>query len=180
MPACYFLKVSPSHLQKQGNMKTINIYLAISMMISQVTIGQQALASVDAMDHETVLSFNEPSNEYDAQVVTPGPAFVLNGPEAMPKFPGGKKELFSFLANKVKYPAQARNKGVQGVVYVQFIVLEDGTVDENNIHVVQSVHPDLDREAMRVVKEMPQWTPAMQGDRAMPVSYTLPFRFTLQ
>lgn len=100
--------------------------------------------------------------------------------EEMPEFPGGQEALFKFLANETRYPAEAKDKNIQGVVYVQFIILNDGFVDTNKITILRGVHPTLDNEAMRVVRSMPRWSPGYQDGKPVSVYYKLPFNFKLQ
>lgn len=98
--------------------------------------------------------------------------------EKMPEFPGGIKELMSFLSKNIKYPKAAQENGIQGRVIVQFVVEKDGTPTE--FKVMRSVDPDLDAEALRVMKEMPKWKPGMQKGQVVRVKYTLPVTFRLQ
>ena len=98
--------------------------------------------------------------------------------EKMPEFPGGMQELINYLSKNVKYPASAMKKNVQGRVIVQFVVEKDGTPTE--FKVLRSVDPDLDAEALRVMKEMPKWKPGMQKGQAVRVKFTVPVSFKLQ
>ena len=98
--------------------------------------------------------------------------------EQMPEFPGGIQELMSFLRKNIKYPASAMAKNVQGRVIVQFVVEKDGTPTEFNV--LRSVDPDLDAEALRVMKEMPKWKPGMQRGQVVRVKYTVPVTFRIQ
>lgn len=98
--------------------------------------------------------------------------------EQMPEFPGGMKELLKFLQDNLKYPESAMKNNVQGRVIVQFVVEKDGTPTEFNV--VRAVNPDLDAEALRVLKTMPKWKPGMQKGEAVRVKYTVPVTFRLQ
>lgn len=100
--------------------------------------------------------------------------------EQMPEFPGGDKGLSRFLSKNLKYPAREKREGIQGLVRIQFVVTEDGTVDPDNITVIRSVHPALDAEAIRVIQSMPPWKPGRQ--RGVPVSafYIQAFNFQLR
>lgn len=99
-------------------------------------------------------------------------------PERMPEFPGGDKAIFQFLAKTIKYPLVAAEGGIQGKVFVGFVILEDGTISD--VSVVKSVHPLLDAEACRVVKAMPKWIPGQQDGKPVRVSYTMPINFALE
>lgn len=98
--------------------------------------------------------------------------------EQMPEFPGGMKELLKFLQDNLKYPESAMKNNVQGRVIVQFVVEKDGTPTEFNV--VRAVNPDLDAEALRVLKTMPKWKPGMQRGEVVRVKYTVPVTFRLQ
>lgn len=97
--------------------------------------------------------------------------------DIMPQFPGGEEALFRFLGKNIKYPASAREDGIQGRVYVTFVVMEDGTL--NYIDVVKSPDKSLSEEALRVVKLMPKWKPGYVGNNPVRVQYNLPINFTL-
>ena len=98
--------------------------------------------------------------------------------EQMPMFPGGDAALMSYLANNIHYPTVAAENGVQGRVVVGFVVERDGSITD--VKVLRSVDPSLDREAMRVVKSMPRWTPGKQNGSAVRVKYQVPVTFRLQ
>ncbi len=103
---------------------------------------------------------------------------VFNIVEEMPEFPGGELEMRKFIAQHVKYPVIAQDNGIQGKVYVTFVVEKDGSV--GRIKIARGVNPSLDAEAMRVVNEMPAWTPGKQRGQNVAVSYTVPIDFVLQ
>ena len=86
-------------------------------------------------------------------------------------------EIFKFLKKNVKYPQMAKDAGIKGTVYVQYIINRQGNVDQ--IEVVRGVHPSLDKEAIRVVKRLPQFVPGKQRGLPVNVKFTLPIKFTL-
>ena len=96
-----------------------------------------------------------------------------------PTFPGGLPALMEFLRNNVKYPKEAEKNGVQGRVLVGFIVDVDGAVSESRVE--HSASPLLDREALRVIRLMPAWNPAVDKNTGKPVKvrYHLPVTFKL-
>ncbi len=98
--------------------------------------------------------------------------------EDMPEFPGGDLALRKFIANSVKYPVAAQENGIQGKVYVSFVVSADGTVA--NTAIARGVDPTLDKEALRVVNALPRWKPGYQRGKPVNVSYTVPINFALQ
>jgi periplasmic protein TonB len=98
--------------------------------------------------------------------------------EDMPEFPGGELALRQFIANSIKYPVIAQENGIQGRVYVQFVVDADGSVSDPRI--ARGVDPSLDKEALRVVSLLPKWKPGRQRGKPVRVSYTVPINFQLQ
>lgn len=97
--------------------------------------------------------------------------------EEMPMFPGGQKEMMTFLSKTTKYPAKAVKKKIQGRCLVQFIVEKDGSI--SNVRVMSKVHPLLDAEAIRVVKSMPRWMPGRLKGKPVRVKFNLPVTFCL-
>ena len=98
--------------------------------------------------------------------------------EEMPAFPGGEQKLMEYVGKNIKYPQIARETGVQGRVYVNFVVEPDGSV--SNVSVLRGIGGGCDEEAIRVVKSMPKWKPGKQRGKAVRVSYMLPVNFKLQ
>lgn len=98
--------------------------------------------------------------------------------ESMPEFPGGAAKMMEFIAKNIKYPPMARESGIQGRVFVNFVVEPDGKV--SNVKVLRGIGGGCDEEAIRVVNNMPKWTPGRQRGKAVRVSFNLPVRFTLQ
>jgi len=113
-----------------------------------------------------------------APVVEEEDNVVFQVVETMPSFPGGDADLFKFLSTNVKYPVIAQENGIQGRVICQFVVNKDGTIVD--VEVVRSVDPSLDKEAIRVIKSMPKWSPGKQRGKPVRVKYTLPVNFKLQ
>jgi len=95
----------------------------------------------------------------------------------MPSYPGGQSALMSFLSKSIKYPLVAEENGIQGRVMVAFVVEKDGSI--SNVKVTRSVDPSLDKEALRVVKSMPRWTPGRIDGKPVRVKYTVPVTFRL-
>ena len=106
------------------------------------------------------------------------PEKVFTAVEQMPQFPGGDAELMKFLSKNIKYPTMAMENNIQGRVVVQFVVTKTGAIGE--VKVVRSVNRDLDREAIRVCKSLPRFTPGKMNGQAVNVWYTLPVNFKLQ
>ena len=98
--------------------------------------------------------------------------------EVQPEFPGGMKEMMKFIQNSLKYPEAAKAAGVEGKAFVQFVVKADGSID--NVEIMRSSgDASLDAEALKVVKAMPKWKPAMNKGKAVNVKFVLPVVYKL-
>ncbi len=98
--------------------------------------------------------------------------------ENMPEFKGGQAALMQYLSKNIKYPSICQEQDIQGRVIIQFVVNTDGSIVD--AQVVRSVHPHLDKEALRVINSMPAWKPGMQRNQPVRVRYTVPVTFKLQ
>lgn len=103
---------------------------------------------------------------------------IFIGVEEMPSFPGGDNALLSFLGKNINYPQMAADAGIMGMVYVSFVVDKSGNV--NNIRVLKGIGGGCDEEAIRVLKQMPKWSPGKQRGKAVNVHFNLPIKFRLQ
>lgn len=120
----------------------------------------------------------DPVNE-QAEVVGTGQAEeVFAIVEQMPEFPGGTQALMQFLAKEIKYPEIAKKAGVEGRVFVQFVIGPDGSI--RDVAVVRGVGAGCDEEAVRAVRAMPKWIPGKQRGQAVPVRYAMPIVFKLR
>ena len=98
--------------------------------------------------------------------------------ESMPEFPGGESALNRFLYENIKYPQMAKESGIQGRVFVTFVVERDGKVTD--VRVLRGIGGGCDEEAIRVVQNMPKWSPGKQRGKPVRVQFNLPIKFTLQ
>lgn len=101
----------------------------------------------------------------------------LGAVEVMPGYPGGINAMYDFIQKNLKYPESAKDKGIEGRVFISFVVEKDGSI--SNVNVLRGVCEELDAEAVKVVKAMPKWTPGMNNGKAVRVQYTLPIVFKL-
>lgn len=97
--------------------------------------------------------------------------------EEMPEFPGGNDALFAYIAKELKYPEQAIEEGIEGVVFVTFVVEADGKI--TGVKVIRGIGGGCDEEAVRVLRGMPNWKPGKMGGKAVRVQYHLPIRYKL-
>lgn len=98
--------------------------------------------------------------------------------EQMPEFPGGEAALHSYLQKNIKYPPVARENGISGTVYVNFVVTETGAITD--IKILRGIGGGCDEEAVRVIKAMPSWKPGKQRGKAVKVSFNCPINFKLR
>lgn len=145
------------------------------LVAGNISCSQDASQTEDAKE-EVVAPVSPEAKEAPANSTAKEEVFMVA--EQMPEYPGGMKEMLKFLQENVKYPENAMKNNVQGRVIVQFVVEKDGTPTE--FKVLRSVDPDLDAEALRVMKAMPKWKPGMQKGQVVRVKFTVPVSFKLQ
>ena len=97
--------------------------------------------------------------------------------EDQPEFPGGTEAMLKFFQDNMAYPESCKEAGIQGRVIATFVVEKDGSVTD--IEIAKSVHPDLDAEAIRVIKAMPAWKPGKQRGELVRVKFAVPVNFKL-
>lgn len=97
--------------------------------------------------------------------------------ETMPEFPGGQDAMFAFIDSNLVYPENLSKAGISGLVFVQFVITSTGAVDPDRIDVMRGVHPQLDQEAIEVIRKMPAWTPGKQRGKPVAVYMRYPIRF---
>jgi protein TonB len=98
--------------------------------------------------------------------------------DEMPEFPGGEEKLIEFVSKNVEYPQEAKEKGVQGRVFVGFVIEKDGSV--GNVTLLRGIGHGCDVEAVRVVKMLPKWKPGKHNGEFVRVSYQIPILFKLE
>ncbi len=106
------------------------------------------------------------------------PEEVFKVVEQKPEYPDGEAAMLKFIYENIKYPPIARENGVEGTVYVKFIVEKDGSV--SNVEVVRDIGAGCGEESMRVVKKFPRWNPGKQRGRPVRVFFNLPVKFKLE
>ena len=103
---------------------------------------------------------------------------VIDVVEIQPEFPGGVDALMKYLVKNIKYPSRAQESGIQGTVVVKFVVDKDGSITD--IKIAKALDPECDKEAVRVIRGMPKWKPAMQLGKPVRCQFSVPVRFKLQ
>ncbi len=153
-------------VDKNGKIVTVKQPLPFPQNVSGLAVG-------DVSEECDVVRFSSGS----APVVEEEDNVVFQVVETMPEFVGGNAALLKYLSDNIIYPEKAKKAGIQGKVILQFDVEKDGSVV--NVVVVRSVSPELDAEAIRLVKNMPKWKPGKQRGMPVRVRYTLPISFKL-
>ena len=103
---------------------------------------------------------------------------IFPNPEQQPSFPGGDAARMKFLQQNIKYPQWARESGIQGPVYITFVVEPDGSI--SSVEILRGIGGGCDEEAIRVIESMPKWNPGKQWGRAVRVQFNMPIKFTLR
>ncbi|MFZ0280357.1 MAG: energy transducer TonB [Bacteroidales bacterium] len=132
-------------------------------------------AQVEVKDEEVVEVVQEIKEEVQEEAPEVEPFVRV---EEMPMFPGGESALLNYIAEHTQYPEVAKENNIQGKVIVRFCVTPKGGVDK--VSVYKSVDPELDAEAIRVVKSLPQFIPGKQGGKPVPVWFIVPINFQLK
>lgn len=129
------------------------------------------------VDQETEIEeYVPPPMEFEEKEVVEKEIFTVV--EQMPEFPGGTAKMMKYLNENIDYPQMAREVGVQGTVFVTFVVEPDGSI--TNVRILRGIGSGCDEEAVRVVKSMPKWTPGKQRNKPVRVQFNLPVRFILE
>lgn len=118
--------------------------------------------------------YQDGSGDYE-EIRSEGDVLYFSDP--MPEFPGGQAKLNDYLKSNINYPVEAREMGIEGKVFIGYVVKADGTITD--VQVRRGVHQTLDREAIRVIKSMPNWIPGKQDGKTVNVQMTIPVKFTL-
>ncbi len=138
----------------------------------------QADTTAQSETHRKVLissTIDHPKGK-DMDIIDNDTIYILI--ETAAEFPGGKKKLSEYLHSELRYPEEAMLSAIQGIVYVEFVVRKNGSID--GFKVIRSVHPLLDKEALRVVSGMPGgWRPATMNGEYVNSYYKIPIKFQI-
>jgi TonB family protein len=116
------------------------------------------------------------AEKIEGNITMPAEVFVVV--EEMPRYPGGETALLKYIYNNLNYPESARNNNVEGRVIMRFAVMANGYI--SNVSVLKGVSPEIDREAIRVIKTLPRWKPGKQRGFPVNVWYSVPVTFSLK
>jgi protein TonB len=153
------------------------------VVVEDTTI-ETGLTSMDDLNKTTT---NEvPTEEVEVEIKDEGPkvietpvqAEIFTVVEEQPGYPGGEESRIAFLQQNIRYPEEAKELGIQGRVFVTFVVEVDGSITD--VRVLRGIGGGCDEEAIRVVRAMPKWVPGKQRGVPVRVQFNLPIKFTLQ
>lgn len=137
--------------------------------------GKDDITAFRAVEEKVVVKEPEPEPVVQKK---PEAEQIFKAVEQPASFPGGAGAMMKWLSNNVRYPDVAQQNNIEGKVIVQFVVEKDGSIGQPTV--VKGVDKDLDREALRVVKKMPKWSPGKNNGQAVRSYFTLPVTFKLQ
>ncbi|MFA5196321.1 MAG: energy transducer TonB, partial [Bacteroidales bacterium] len=129
--------------------------------------------TTNIIEEEVVIEEDNSDKVIEEVIETP----IFTVVEEMPSFPGGDEARIKFLKENINYPQMAKESGIQGTVYVTFVVDEKGKVTD--VRVLRGIGGGCDEEAVRVVKLMPSWNAGKQSGKAVRVQFNMPIRFIL-
>ncbi|MDR3118897.1 MAG: energy transducer TonB [Mediterranea sp.] len=153
--------------------ETPSITEVLQIVDDDANVEQTTIASTEDIGEKVEVKYVPVVVEEEPDEVT-----IFEVVENMPEFPGGQAALMQFLSKNIKYPTIAQENGTQGRVTIQFVVNRDGSVVDPVV--IRGVDPYLDKEALRVISQMPKWKPGMQRGKTVRVKYTVPVMFRLQ
>lgn len=146
----------------------------LNIVDDDVEIEEEFVIDVEATATTVVKEYVPIVVEKEAEIVE---EVIFTVVEENPGFPGGEEERMRYLQQNLKYPQMARESGIQGTVYVTFVVEKDGSITD--VRILRGIGGGCDEEAARVVKTMPRWNPGKQRGQAVRVQFNLPIRFVL-
>ncbi len=147
------------------------------LKITELDVDNNIEVDIDDNQNNKVDIYENIESEVEAPEI--GGDEIIKVPPVMPEFPGGNEGLHTFLRNNLKYPQQARDVTLEGIVYVSFVVEKDGSI--SNSYILRGIGSGCDDEALRVVRKMPQWNPGKNElGRPIRVQMNLPIKFVLK
>lgn len=165
----------PPPAEEQAQVKYVAPVIVDSVKVEESNFATVDEAQENVQDDAVVDVVEEVKEEVQEEVVEQ--VFIVV--EEMPSFgTGGDNEFRKWIGDNMKYPDIAAENGIQGRVYVQFVVEPDGSI--SNVRVLRGVDPSLDKEAVRVIQNSPKWNPGKQRGKPVRVSYSFPIIFVLQ
>lgn len=162
--------IKPSEWKKLRFFLLLPSLIALVLMCTKIEEEQSAMTEDPGAEITSSPLIASPYTEEGGEIF-----FIV---EEMPDFQDGGPDAFrDYISRNLRYPETAKENNISGRVFVQFVVKADGSVDD--VKIVRSADPDLDEEALRVVRSSPGWTPGRQRGQAVSVAFTFPINFVL-
>jgi protein TonB len=177
--ACYFVSYSPLGyhfvLQDKSNLAPV---VTTELVPDTETVPSTVVPSPGAETGSEVFPFEVTTGAAGVESTTAQPQAIMDVPEVMPDYEGGIKAMMKFIQRNMRYPNRARQVGIEGRVFVKFVVNYEGKVV--NVEIVKGISEECDKEAARVIAMMPNWRPGMQNKMPVSVRMILPINFKLE
>lgn len=146
----------------------------IHIVTDDVEVEDDLIIDAEANELTVIEAYTAPAVQEEEEVAE---AEIFTVVEESPSFPGGDVARIKFLQQNIVYPQMARESGIQGTVYVTFVVERNGNVTD--VRVLRGIGGGCDEEAVRVIKAMPKWNPGKQRGKPVRVQFNMPIKFTL-
>lgn len=146
----------------------------IHIVTDDVQVDDDLIIDAEATELTVIEAYTPPAVVEEEEVAE---AEIFTVVEESPSFPGGDAARIKFLQENIVYPQMARESGIQGTVYVTFVVERNGNVTD--VRVLRGIGGGCDEEAVRVIKAMPKWNPGKQRGKPVRVQFNMPIKFTL-
>jgi protein TonB len=153
-------------------------FVTIMLMAAFLVAKAQQQPAQKPKDRNADVIIDSPIPMDTSKTVPYDPNRIFTSVEQIPEFPGGIAKFFEYVGKNLRYPDEARHKNIQGKVFVGFVVEKDGSLSD--IKILRSASPDLDAEAVRLLKACPRWKPGIQNGRPVRVAYTMPIVFQIK
>jgi protein TonB len=147
------------------------------LILSTLMVNAQQQPAQKPKDQSADVIIDSPIPMDTSKTVPYDPNRIFTSVQQIPTFPGGFENFYKFLAQNIRYPANAVKDRIQGKVFLTFVVEKDGSLTD--IKVIRSVSGDIDAEAVRVLRSSPKWKPGIQNGRPVRVQFAVPIDFSL-
>ncbi len=167
-----FKMMTKTKTKKTALLKMVFVIPAavVLTLLFSISVTDRVIAQTDT-EVKKVENVQEPVKKEQKEEV------IFTVVEVMPKFPGGEKARVKYMVENIKYPENARKKGITGTVFVQYVVEKDGSI--TGVKVLRGIGGGCDEEAMRVIKNMPNWKPGLQRGKPVRTQFNMPISFKL-
>lgn len=168
-------KIKSNWLAKLKVLLSAPIAIALTVFLSAFPLAQTIAREESTKQQENVLPSQPKDDKQRPEPLTTDTILVVV--QKMPEFPGGDRAIMKYLRENINYPEKAMQKGIEGTVYITFMVETDGRITD--VKLLRGIGGGCDEEAVRVIENMPNWKPGEIRDEVSRVAFTMPIRFSL-